>query len=49
MNLLEMIGDGVNIKPTGASLKIVIVGKMPGRVTLQMRRSRPAPSTAAAS
>ena len=27
MNLLEMIGDGVNIKPTGASHKIVIDGK----------------------
>lgn len=27
MNLLEMIGDGVNIKPTGANHKIVIDGK----------------------
>ena len=27
MNLLEMIDDGVNIKPTGANHKIVIDGK----------------------
>ena len=27
MNLLEMIGDGVNIKPTGANHQIVIDGK----------------------